>query len=417
MTVTDLTGTTWVFNNGLKSPSADFSYALNFISNNITYAKIQTNGFSGHAPVRDLRYNNTNVYVYDPKGWIDEAYKTISITGGADATNTNLINWLEANATKQESTPKVSVDLTTLPGWPSLSAGSHNITIVAKADGYTDSEPSTAVQVYKQPTGYTVSYVTEHGTTPGEKTQIQTLSATELPEISETGYTFGGWYYDSSFSVKASVGDALTQDVTLYAKWDVVQYTITVSGSHVTYTGPSKISYGGEATLVFTPTTGYTLPSAVSVQGASHYWNDLTGELQLSYPTGDVSIVISADLITYSVTRNLDSCSASNLDDIVAYGTNYSNTLTPSTGYTFQTAPVATMTGGGTLTVSKVGDTYTVSGVVTGDITITATALEKLATPTIELDGDELVLTSVDSRAQYMKIYRNGVLYDTVLIG
>lgn len=27
-----------------------------------------------------------------------------------------------------------SVDLTTLPGWSSLSTGSHNITIVAKAD-------------------------------------------------------------------------------------------------------------------------------------------------------------------------------------------------------------------------------------------------------------------------------------------
>ena len=42
-----------------------------------------------------------------------------------------------------------SVDLTTLPGWASLSTGSHNITIVAKADGYRDSEPSAAVSVEK----------------------------------------------------------------------------------------------------------------------------------------------------------------------------------------------------------------------------------------------------------------------------
>ena len=42
-----------------------------------------------------------------------------------------------------------SVDLTTLPGWSSLSTGSHNITIVAKADGYRDSEPSAAVSVEK----------------------------------------------------------------------------------------------------------------------------------------------------------------------------------------------------------------------------------------------------------------------------
>ena len=42
-----------------------------------------------------------------------------------------------------------SIDLTTLPGWSSLSTGSHSITIVAKADGYRDSAPSAAVQVEK----------------------------------------------------------------------------------------------------------------------------------------------------------------------------------------------------------------------------------------------------------------------------
>ena len=44
-----------------------------------------------------------------------------------------------------------SVDLTTLAGWEALSSGTHNITIVAKADGYRDSEPSAAVQVEKAP--------------------------------------------------------------------------------------------------------------------------------------------------------------------------------------------------------------------------------------------------------------------------
>ena len=44
-----------------------------------------------------------------------------------------------------------SVDLTTLPGWSSLSPKSYNITIVAKADGYRDSEPSAPVSVRKDP--------------------------------------------------------------------------------------------------------------------------------------------------------------------------------------------------------------------------------------------------------------------------
>lgn len=48
-----------------------------------------------------------------------------------------------------------SIDLTTLPGWASLSSGSHNITVVAKADGYRDSEPSAAVSVEKAAPEYT----------------------------------------------------------------------------------------------------------------------------------------------------------------------------------------------------------------------------------------------------------------------
>ena len=49
-----------------------------------------------------------------------------------------------------------SVDLTTLPGWATLADGAHNITIVAKADGYRDSEPSAAVSVEKAPAIYTL---------------------------------------------------------------------------------------------------------------------------------------------------------------------------------------------------------------------------------------------------------------------
>lgn len=48
-----------------------------------------------------------------------------------------------------------NIDLTTLPSWSSLSGGTHNITIVAKADGYRDSELSAAASVEKVAGEYT----------------------------------------------------------------------------------------------------------------------------------------------------------------------------------------------------------------------------------------------------------------------
>ena len=46
---------------------------------------------------------------------------------------------------------RIDYDITKSIGWSSLSDGTHNITIVARADGYRDSEPSAAVSVEKGP--------------------------------------------------------------------------------------------------------------------------------------------------------------------------------------------------------------------------------------------------------------------------
>lgn len=59
-----------------------------------------------------------------------------------------------------------SIDITTLSGWSSLSDGAHNITIVAKADGYRDSEPSAAVSIKV----YSITVAVTNGTYGGDTT-------------------------------------------------------------------------------------------------------------------------------------------------------------------------------------------------------------------------------------------------------
>ena len=82
----------------------------------------------------DILYEETNFGPSDP-------------FGGSGPVIT--INYTESTVSRK------SIDLTTLPGWSSLSSGSHNITIVAKADGYRDSEPSASVSVEKAAPVYT----------------------------------------------------------------------------------------------------------------------------------------------------------------------------------------------------------------------------------------------------------------------
>lgn len=58
---------------------------------------------------------------------------------------------------------RINCDLTTLSGWGNVADGQHSIQVVAKADGYRDSEPSEAVSFTKGTAeGYTVTITEEN---------------------------------------------------------------------------------------------------------------------------------------------------------------------------------------------------------------------------------------------------------------
>lgn len=102
MSVTDLTGTTWILNNSIMTRSSGY-YNINFTNNNASYTNINWT-YLDDDDFFALYYGSTNVYVYSGGPiWNSENYKTIQITGGTDATNSNLISWLQNNATQQET--------------------------------------------------------------------------------------------------------------------------------------------------------------------------------------------------------------------------------------------------------------------------------------------------------------------------
>lgn len=135
---------TWVLNEVLLNLTEQI-FNVNFTSNGQSYAKLFI--YIPDPSQQIIMYGETSVYMSDLDGWTNEAYRTIVLDSPATG---DLLTWLTADGVKQTpSTPRLSVDLTTLPGWSSLSDGSHSITVVAKANGYRDSEPSAAVSVTK----------------------------------------------------------------------------------------------------------------------------------------------------------------------------------------------------------------------------------------------------------------------------
>ena len=102
--LTDLTNTSWKFNN----PTIWFGPKyINFTSNGRTFDKIQVTIEAASALNYEIHVYYGGEVVASAQGlsvlmleWVDDAYKTIQITGGQDAKDPNLINWLYSVATQ-----------------------------------------------------------------------------------------------------------------------------------------------------------------------------------------------------------------------------------------------------------------------------------------------------------------------------
>lgn len=107
--ITNLTGTTWLFNSEFEPSVYEDTFNINFTSNNTDYTVFRRSYSSGCTMYRlnSSDIPGTQVYYFSGQpipsgatyGWQLEAYRTITITGGADATNSTLISWLQAEAT------------------------------------------------------------------------------------------------------------------------------------------------------------------------------------------------------------------------------------------------------------------------------------------------------------------------------
>lgn len=91
--ITDLTGLTILFNDTVTTPYG-WSLSINFTSNDTSYTEFNINP-TQHTLT--YKYNGSPV-VYTNGVWSDNAYRTVTFSGGAQKSNQDFINWIIANA-------------------------------------------------------------------------------------------------------------------------------------------------------------------------------------------------------------------------------------------------------------------------------------------------------------------------------
>lgn len=163
---------------------------------------------------------------------------------------------------------------------------------------------------------------------------------------------------------------------------DTKAYSITNRLTNAASSNAASVAMEGSSyTATISPYSGYVMQSITVTMGGVDVSSDVVSgnTVHISAVTGDVIVtaVAVAEAVKYTVTNKLTNATTSNSAVSIAEGSAYSATITAKTGYTLESIKV-TM-GGVDVTSSVVsGNTVSISA-VTGNLIITATAIQSAA--------------------------------------
>src|SRR5690554_5480719 len=159
-------------------------------------------------------------------------------------------------------------------------------------------------------------------------------AVTEPTSPTRTGYTFGGWYSDIVLTTPYAFSVMPSENITLYAAWNVVTYNITYENLlTTTHTNPLDYTIETPTITLTDPTarTGYTF---VGWFTALSVGTEVT-EIALG-STGNVTVYARWVPVVYTITYN--NLQGSTTTNALTYTVESSFSLTAPTartGYTF----------------------------------------------------------------------------------
>lgn len=180
--------------------------------------------------------------------------------------------------------------------------------------------------------------------------------------------------------------DSVNGAIVITASAIINTYSITNNLTRVTSSNPAtSVTHGHTYFATIAAEEGYTLGSVNIMMGGvnvtSTTYSD--GNINIAKVTGDIEVIASASLDTYSIVNSLVHTTSDNAATSVGHGEPYVATISSEEGYD---TPSITVTMGGFNVTSQVvsGNVITIDS-VTGDINITATAILKSFTITNNL--------------------------------
>ncbi|PKK99960.1 MAG: hypothetical protein CVV56_08390 [Tenericutes bacterium HGW-Tenericutes-1] len=177
---------------------------------------------------------------------------------------------------------------------------------------------------------YTISYSTDGGLTYTTVTQDYNTTLETPDDPTRIGFTFDGWYSDAGYTTPYIFGLMSSDDINIYVKWNVNQYTITFNSNGGSSVTSITQDYDTSVSAPSEPTkTGYTFAGWYGDEGLTSLYSFNT------MPAENFTLYAKWTINQYTITFNSNGGSL-----ITAITQNYDSTVSePSnptkTGYTF----------------------------------------------------------------------------------
>nr|MBP7553890.1 SUMF1/EgtB/PvdO family nonheme iron enzyme [Spirochaetota bacterium] len=180
-------------------------------------------------------------------------------------------------------------------------------------------------------TVYTVTFETNGGSAVDNQNIIGGNKIIKPADPTRTGYTFSGWYLDSTLKNEWLFNVyTVSENITLYAKWDIITYNITYNLNDVTNDAGNPTTYTVETdtiTLLAPTKSGYTFGGWYSDAGF------LTAVIEITLgTTGDKELW--AKWVAYGIVESLLLIEKQDIVSIIgASGNSYTQAVSTSAGF------------------------------------------------------------------------------------
>ena len=250
---------------------------------------------------------------------------TLNLGGGKLGGSSDAIHIIVKNGSK--FTAPASGGLTR----PDGNTGSYFMWLDGNGKSYEpgDSVPADVTELTVQWTAptYTVTLHANGGTiNNGNVTEYTYGVGATLPtDVTRTGYTFKGWYYNENLtgSPVTAIGDTETGNKEYWAKWEINQYTVTVKPEN------------GEADITITQDYGTQIAAPADPTREGYTFIGWDMEIPTTMPAENITVTAKWKVNSYTIT--FDTAGGSEIAPITQdYGTQIAAPADPTReGYTF----------------------------------------------------------------------------------